>query len=63
MIPEWGLRRDPWGNLQTIVNMGLQTAPTVDAVCEICGQRQAATLTSDSHPDGPNLLACEGCSL
>lgn len=32
-------------------------------ICEDCGDRLASTLSSDSHPDGPNLLICEECAL
>lgn len=32
-------------------------------ICELCGDEPSETLTSDSHPEGVNLLVCGGCSL
>lgn len=36
---------------------GVQVLPA----CELCGECEAENLTSDSHPEGPNLVVCQGC--
>lgn len=30
--------------------------------CQCCGEHEWSTLSTDSHPQGANLLVCRGCA-
>ena len=41
----------------------MTNSQTETTTCELCGDGPAETLTSDSHPEGPNYVVCEACAL